>query len=690
MREEIYYNCVKKVVFCMLLMIMCLTITAKSVCAEDGDVEKEPNSTKEKATSLFLGKSCLGEIGSYLQFVNSGETDIDFYKFEVEKGNTYRIEMNSYLAVFLKTSLKVEFYDESNNMLLLSEIMQKNDSNFMDYQAKKDGVCYLKLYGYVDKVDKAEHYYFFKVNKFEHEHIFDSGVVKIKPSCNSEGLKIYTCILCDEQITKTVPKSDKHNFDSGIIIEDATCISSGTMAYTCGDCGEIKYETISKTGIHLYDEPQVVIAASCRENGKMISVCTICGNEKIEILDKINHVWDEGTIVKQETTIKDGIIMYECIKCGKTKKEIIPKINLRKVKIESVSLLGTKATIQFTKDKYAKEYQARISANKDMSNSEIYTTQKTKYTFTDLERGTTYYIQVCSVGENLSGDKVCGEWSKTVSAEPEEKNAKISDKSLTLKEGKTYSLSVTGTSQKIKWTSDDKKIAKVSSSGVVTAVKAGTTTIIAKVGSKTLKCKVIVEEQTKVTLNKKNLTLANGKSFTLEATITPKTQKKVVWKSSNTSIISVNKNGKVSAKKAGTATITVTVDGVSASCKVTVEAEKPKFSAYLSYNSGFSRYCYLYINNKGSKVLTLGGDNTKNYVTVRPYSNAIDSNGCYWSTGGKLTGVTCNPGDGYGYATIRLEEERLFSSGAAIGFYFVYDGVTYVAATDEYGNLLWK
>ena len=72
-----------------------------------------------------------------------------------------------------------------------------------------------------------------------------------------------------------------------------------------------------------------------------------------------------------------------------------------------------------------------------------------------------------------------------------------------------------------------------------------------------------------VKLDKTSLTLTKGKTYTLKTTVTG-TNKAVSWSSSNSNVASVDKNGKVTAKTKGTATITAKVDGVSASCKVTV------------------------------------------------------------------------------------------------------------------------
>ncbi len=78
---------------------------------------------------------------------------------------------------------------------------------------------------------------------------------------------------------------------------------------------------------------------------------------------------------------------------------------------------------------------------------------------------------------------------------------------------------------------------------------------------------------TGVSLDKKNLSLSVGSSYTLTATITPSnaTNKTVVWESNNESVASVV-NGKVTGKGIGTATITATTEdgNHTASCFVTV------------------------------------------------------------------------------------------------------------------------
>ena len=79
---------------------------------------------------------------------------------------------------------------------------------------------------------------------------------------------------------------------------------------------------------------------------------------------------------------------------------------------------------------------------------------------------------------------------------------------------------------------------------------------------------------TGVSLDKTTLTLAVNDTGKLTATVTPDnaTNKNVTWKSSNTSVATVSADGTVTAKNAGTATITVTTadGGKTATCTVTV------------------------------------------------------------------------------------------------------------------------
>lgn len=172
------------------------------------------------------------------------------------------------------------------------------------------------------------------------------------------------------------------------------------------------------------------------------------------------------------------------------------------------------------------------------------------------------------------------------------------DLALTSK-GQSYQLSASvapsnASNKSVKWTSGNPKVATVSSSGKVTAVANGNTTITATAadgsGKKDI-CAVTVNipkpadptptptpsvvKVSSVSLNPSSLSLTKkGQTARLSATVSPSnaTNKSINWSSSNSNVATVN-NGVVTAVGNGSATITATAadgSGKRASCSVTV------------------------------------------------------------------------------------------------------------------------
>lgn len=141
------------------------------------------------------------------------------------------------------------------------------------------------------------------------------------------------------------------------------------------------------------------------------------------------------------------------------------------------------------------------------------------------------------------------------------------------------------TNKEVSWKSSDQSIVGVDGSGKVTGMKEGAATITAttKDGKKTAECKVTVTAAAvaveEVTLNAEELTLEIGESATLTAEVTPEdaANREVKWSSSDDKVATVDKDGNITAKGEGTATITAEAGGKKDSCKVTVTApEEPK------------------------------------------------------------------------------------------------------------------
>lgn len=122
--------------------------------------------------------------------------------------------------------------------------------------------------------------------------------------------------------------------------------------------------------------------------------------------------------------------------------------------------------------------------------------------------------------------------------------------------------------KKVTWSTANKSIATVGTTGKVTGKKAGSTkvTVTTNDGKYTCVCKVTVKDfkVTGVSLKSSKASLVIDQTYQLTAVISPTnaTNKKVTWKSNNTKIATVDSKGKVTAKNYGTAKIVVTtVDG---------------------------------------------------------------------------------------------------------------------------------
>ena len=129
----------------------------------------------------------------------------------------------------------------------------------------------------------------------------------------------------------------------------------------------------------------------------------------------------------------------------------------------------------------------------------------------------------------------------------------------------------------IQWSSSDEAVATVGADGTVTALKEGTAVITAKCGEKSAECTVTVKAEavmpTSITMEPTTLSLTVGQKYTLIATILPEnaTNKSVTWSSNAPDIVEVTAGGAVTAKAAGTATVTASAaNGLAVTCIVTV------------------------------------------------------------------------------------------------------------------------
>lgn len=135
------------------------------------------------------------------------------------------------------------------------------------------------------------------------------------------------------------------------------------------------------------------------------------------------------------------------------------------------------------------------------------------------------------------------------------------------------------TNKSVTWSTSNSTVATVDNNGGVTAKGPGTATIYAAANDgsgKSDSCTVTVTQPvTGISLNTSTLALNTNGTANLTATVSPSnaSNKTVTWKSSDTTVATVDSNGKVTAKGPGSATITATAadgSGKKATCTVTV------------------------------------------------------------------------------------------------------------------------
>lgn len=183
----------------------------------------------------------------------------------------------------------------------------------------------------------------------------------------------------------------------------------------------------------------------------------------------------------------------------------------------------------------------------------------------------------------------------------------------------------------IKWESEDEKIAKVNSKGVITAVKKGEVEIYAsymldgeEVESEsilfTVKNPSATLMRAKKKVNGKTVSLKVGEKDTLSVKVSKAANKKVTYKPGNKKIATVSAKGEVKAVKAGTTKITAYVDGVSigtVTYKVTKAAKKVTLTTPVIKASASS----VKFNKKKTQSVTINVTKAKGKVT---YANISD------------------------------------------------------------------
>lgn len=172
----------------------------------------------------------------------------------------------------------------------------------------------------------------------------------------------------------------------------------------------------------------------------------------------------------------------------------------------------------------------------------------------------------------------------------------------------------------VAWSSSDSTVASVDNNGIVTAVKPGSAVITAKVGNYQATCAVTVDAPLKkIVPEKAIIDMVKKQTANIAYSVVPADttdSKDVTFTSSDETVAKVNSDGKVTAKKAGQATVTITgANGIKATVTVNV-SEIPVNEVVLSAQDEI-------IEAGAKKVIT---------ATLKPENNTDDNQGVTWTT----------------------------------------------------------
>ena len=306
-------------------------------------------------------------------------------------------------------------------------------------------------------------------------------------TCDSAGSRVYSCAVCGTTFTVNVPKTT-HAYSDWEVTREATCAQAGEETATCSICKDVKTRPIEKK-YHQYSSWVTIREATCVQAGERTSTCSVCGDVKHITTEKGGHQY--SYTYEDETVFTPYTAVARCTVCGYEKRTeygspLSPTISLN---TKSITLQVKQATTcvkveNLAKGDAVKSWKSSNTKIVKVTNSgKIIAQKKTgkaKVTVTLLSgKKATITVKVQKNAIVTQGMSI------TTSSKLKLKVKK----KLTLKPT-LYPLT---SSQKITYTSSNKKVAAVSKSGVVTAKKKGKAVITIKSGNVKLPITITVK-----------------------------------------------------------------------------------------------------------------------------------------------------------------------------------------------------
>ena len=151
------------------------------------------------------------------------------------------------------------------------------------------------------------------------QHAYTAQMME-EPSCNADGVCIYTCDICGDSYSELVDKID-HTYTERITVEPS-CAVTGTRTFTCEGCGYSYTEAVDTLPHNFYSE--VITAPTCTAEGVNKLICKDCGHSETEAIGKAAHNYS-GKETTAPTCTAEGVKTFTCKDCGDSYTETVAK-----------------------------------------------------------------------------------------------------------------------------------------------------------------------------------------------------------------------------------------------------------------------------------------------------------------------------------------------------------------------------
>ena len=524
-------------------------------------------------------------------------------------GHSYTNYVSNDDATCIKDGTKTAKCDRCDERKTIIDINSKLGHDLVHHEGQV-ATCTVNGWNVYDTCSRCDYTTYKEIPALGHTKVIDKAIAA---TCTKTGLtEGMHCSVCSEVlVVQEVTNALGHSVISHEA-QSATCTVKGWNAYdTCSRCDYTTYKEIPALGhTEVIDK---AVAATCTKTGLTEGRhCSVCGEVLIvqEVTNALGHSLIHHEAIAATCKRNGNIEYWSCSLCNKDYFDANATIE--------VDNIVTTTNVHSYPEDFVKENIVAYSGNstgtyeenkycdicgKLLSSKTVTLPLITVYENDTGNLGMTNLTDIEILNSNIVGlsssgvltPKSAGKTIVTASADGENVSYIVlvlndylsaSISASTLYVTQTATINVSASRGSYSFRSSNTSVATVSSSGTVKAVGSGSATItITGTNGKTA-TKYITVKANSITISQSSVSITKGSTCSLSVKTT--ISDSITWSSSNTSVVQVSSNGKLTGVGEGTATVTAKSNKCgSVTCYVTVKSNtitltKSNYSNYIT------------------------------------------------------------------------------------------------------------